>query len=167
MKRVSFVIVLAACGGNAPAPKAPKEQNAKEQLAFAAHLKKSMCACKDGGCATAVTQDLLTWSDERVKQSADVEEQLRPDVLGAQACSDAWAGPDAQVIRLESFKTRVCECRDAPCATAVMADFNLWTHEPAMEKSLNDPPTSMIATRIAEVVSSFKECANRAMTAPQ
>lgn len=158
---------LAACGGKAPSPKAPKDQNAQEQVKYAAYIKKKMCACKDGGCATAVTQDLLTWIDERYKQSADVEEELRPGVLGAFACSDAWAGPDAQVIRLESFKQRVCVCKDAACATAVMADLNLWNHEPAIETALNDPPTSVIATRIAEVISSFKECANRAMTAPQ
>ncbi|HEY4181611.1 MAG TPA: hypothetical protein VGM90_32430 [Kofleriaceae bacterium] len=168
MKRIALAAcLLVACGGKGPAPKAPKDQNAKEQIAFAIHLKKSMCACKDGGCATAITQDLLTWTDERVKQSADVEEELRPYVLGAQACSDSWAGPDAQIIRLDSFKQRVCSCKDAPCATAVMADLNLWNHEPAIQTALDDPPTSVIATRTAEVVSAFKECANRAMTAPK
>jgi hypothetical protein len=159
------VVLLTACGGKAPPPKAPRDQNAEEQLAFATKLRKQLCACKDAMCATDATQELLTWQQERTKQSADVEENLRPPVLGAESCSDAWAGPDAQINRLQGFKDRACACKDPACATAVMADLNLWSHEPAMELALDDPPTSFIASRIAEVISGFKECANVAMTA--
>lgn len=134
MKRAAVLLLLAACGGKAPAPKpAPTSDAERTLVANAEALQAAVCACEDDECLDATIGD--RWA--ATFQTPPVETTITDDgaarfaraYLGTQACIEAVYGKAgsasdaaAAVAEIRELADRACACEDAACVASVLDD---------------------------------------------
>lgn len=113
-------------------------------------LKAKMCACQDNLCTGKVLEEYTTWrgdmrkavvgtkptkaQDDRGK-ALDKEFRACRTAIAAKAATGSAMQPtgsaagdpfDNALVDLEAFKTRMCACKDKPCADRIQADISAW-----------------------------------------
>ena len=68
------------------------------------------------------------------------------------------------MAKMQEFKTNMCKCTDAACATKVTEDMTKWSQEFAKTASKDQQIDEATTQKLTELTIAMSECAQKAMT---
>lgn len=122
------------------------ESPAAEAMAKMEGFRDKFCGCKDAKCAQDVSDEMVKWSREMSEQmkeppkmteadqkrAAEIGEQMGRCMQKAMATEPPAApvqGVAEQLAVMESFKTKMCACKDDECARGVSDEMTKWSQQ--------------------------------------
>ena len=151
-------------------------QNANSSSAAAIakmeEFKTAMCTCTDAACTAKVTEDMTRWSQEFAKTAPkDVKideattKKMTEVTTAISACAQtANNSIGAAMAKMEEFKTAMCKCTDAACATMVTASMTSWSQAFARTAPKDVTIDAETTQKMTELTMTMSECAQKVMT---
>jgi hypothetical protein len=69
------------------------------------------------------------------------------------------------LVKVEGFKTQMCECKDKACADGVNTAMTKWATEMAKQANNDDKPDADIAKKMTDVMGAYTECMTKLLMA--
>lgn len=85
-------------------------------------------------------------------------------LFSVSACKKKGGDVGAAMAKMEEFKTNMCKCTDAACATKVTEDMTKWSQEFAKTASKDQKIDEATTKKMTELTMAMSECAQKAMT---
>jgi hypothetical protein len=168
-------------GGSAATPTTPSGDVFEKALVELEGLRSRMCACADVPCTDKVFEEFKTWRANLLKSgkkpTADQDKKGNEIDKAMRACranvtakpgSNANAGSgagsadplEAALVELDTFKGKMCACKDKACADAVQTDFATWQRN--LRTRLTTKPSKLQEVRGKGLEDEMKECRKKA-----
>lgn len=169
-------------GGSTPTPTTPSGDDPYEKgLVELEGFRTRMCACADVPCTDKVFDEFKTWrvnirktgkkpTAEQDRKGNEIDKAMRAcraNVTakpGSNANAGSGAGSadplEAALVELDTFKGKMCACKDKACADAVQTDFSTWQRN--LRTRITAKPSKLQEVRAKGLEDEMKECRKKA-----
>jgi hypothetical protein len=146
--------------------------------------RSKMCACEDVPCTEAVFKDFTAWrlefrkgiatrpkpTKEQDKKGNDLNRALMACKSNVTAKAGKGSGSaaaptdpiEASLAELDTFKTKMCACKDKTCADALQKEYAEWNRN--LRIKLIEKPNKLQEVRGNALQKEMQECRKKAET---